>query len=249
MKKIKTIIRKYSLLLSLFLVIAIIVAGQLINKKIKKEIKDTENEIKTKYEQVKQYEIGKEEAPSPQLIGKLTRHKTFLEQNINYLITNFSTLYPVAQEFTLYPSIEFKEYLYFSSDRLYKKAERRKLQILCPLGFPTTGLVSEDQIKTLTLQFEVVKDIINLIIDSGVSVIDNLTYGIPQKENFYEILPLKITVSGTSNEIMRCLKYFGQPSSYFVLKNFSITKTGESFFKMDMGINAVMLQSEKKENI
>jgi hypothetical protein len=227
------------------MVIAIIAAGQFINKKIKKEIIAVEGEIKTKYEQIKKYEMVKEEAPSPELIEKLTRQKVFLDGNINELTESFSTLYPVTQEFTLYPSIEFKEYLYFSSDRLYKKASRRKLRIPESLGFPVVGLVPEDQIKTWTLQFEVVKDIVNLIIDSGVSVIEEITFGAPQKVNFYDILPLKITLSGTSNELMRCLKYFEQPSSYFVLKNFSITKSGKSFFKMDIGINAVMLKVEK----
>jgi len=182
------------------------------------------------------------------LIGKLSREKAFLENNINRLMGNFSTIYPVAQEFTMYPSIEFKEYIYFSSDRLYKKAARRKLTIPQSLGFPVTGLVPEEQIKTWTLQFEVVKDVVNLILDSGVSVIEEITFGAPQKVNFYEVLPLKITLSGTSNEILRCLKYFEQPSSYFVLKNFSITKTAKGFFKMEMGINGVILKLEKSDS-
>ncbi len=248
MKKIKALVRKYALLLSLLLVIGIIVAGQFLNKRIKKDITDVEKDIKTKYDQVKRYETIKDEAPSPELIGKLSREKAFLENNINRLMGNFSTIYPVAQEFTMYPSIEFKEYIYFSSDRLYKKAARRKLTIPQSLGFPVTGLVPEEQIKTWTLQFEVVKDVVNLILDSGVSVIEEITFGAPQKVNFYEVLPLKITLSGTSNEILRCLKYFEQPSSYFVLKNFSITKTAKGFFKMEMGINGVILKLEKSDS-
>lgn len=249
MKKIKAFISKNSLLLSLFLVIAIIVAGQFVNKRIKKDIINVENEIKTKYQQVKLYEFAKEEAPSQELIEKLNMEKMFLERKINGLINSFSTLYPVSHEFTLYPSIEFKEYLYFSSDKLYKKAVHRKVKIPDNLAFPTTGLVPEEQIKIWTLQFEVVKDIINLIIDSGVSVIEEITFGAPEKVNFYNKLPLKIVVSGTSNEIMRCLKYFEQPSSYFVLGNFSIEKSGKNFFKMDLGINAIILQSDEKNKI
>jgi hypothetical protein len=249
MKKIKAIINKYSLLLSLFLVIAIIGAGQFLNKKIKEEIRSSENEIKTKYEQVKKYEVAGEEAPSPQLIGRLSKEKGFLEQRIITLTENFSTEYPVSYEFKMYPAIEFKEYLYFSSDRLYKKASRRGLQMPSSLGFPTTGLVPASEINTLTLQFEAVKDVVNLIIDSGISVIEEITFGAPQKVDFYEVLPLKVTLVGTSNEILRCLKYFEQPSSYFVLKNFSITKTGRKFFRIDMGISGVILKLEKEEKI
>lgn len=247
MKKIKALIGKYSLLLSLFLVIAIIAAGQFMNKKIKEEIGKTEEEIKTKYQQVKKYELAKEEAPSPQLIGRLTKEKHMLEKNIMDLTEGFSTVYPEVPEFAAYPAIEFKEYLYFSSDRLNKKAARRRLAIPAALGFPMTGLVPEEQIGTWTLQFEVVKDIVDLIIDSGVSVISDITFGAPQKVNFYQIVPLKITLTGTSNEIMRCLKYFEQPSSYFVLKNFSITKAGRRFFRIDMGINAVILKAPQEK--
>jgi|LSQX01.1.fsa_nt_gb arsenate reductase-like glutaredoxin family protein len=244
MNKIKAFVSKHSLVLSFVFVLAIIAVGQFINKKIKQEIKNTENVIKEKYEQAKKYELDEENAPSQELINELTVKKMLFERNVNMLMDRFSTVYPVSHEFTLYPSIEFKEYLYFSSDRLYKKASRRRLRIPESLGFPMTGLVPEEQIKTWTLQFEVVKDMVNLILDSGVSVIEEITFGAPQKVSFYDMLPLKITVSGTSNEIMRCLKYFEQPSSYFTLKSFSIEKSGKGVFRMNMGINAIILKYE-----
>jgi len=242
MKKLKGLLRKYSLLLSLLLVIGIIIGGQFMNKKIRLEIKKIEEEIKTKHSEVAKYEKEKDKAPSPQLITKLTREKEYHAREFEFLMNSFSTTYPIIPEFTLYPSVEFKEYLYFSQDRLYKKAEKRRITLPPSLGFPTTGLVEQEKIPTLTLQFEVVKDLISLIIDSGVTTIETIAPGVPQKVAFYQILPLKLNITGTSNELVRFLKYVEKPSSYFVLKNFSAKTAGGNLFNAEVGINAVMLK-------
>jgi len=246
MKKIKSLLKKYSLLLSLLLVIGIIVAGQFMNKNMRLEIKKIEQEIKTKHSEVAQYEKEKENAPSPELIARLTREKDFLNKEFDFYMNNFSTTYPVIPEFTLYPSVEFKEFLYFSEDRLYKKANKRRVTIPASLPFPSTGLVPQEQISTLTLQFEVVKDLINLVIDSGVTTIENIAPGVPQQVAFYQILPLKLKIAGRSNEIVRFLKYIENPSSYFVLKNFAVTRASRGLYGVEIGVNAVMLKSYKK---
>ncbi|HOL21669.1 MAG TPA: Amuc_1100 family pilus-like protein [bacterium] len=242
MKKIKGILKRYSLWLSLILVIGIMVAGYFLTNKMRMEIKEIEKEIKDKYSQMKAYETGKEEAPSPELIAKLTREKEYLDRKFNFFMNNFSTTYPVVPEFTLYPSVEYKEFLYFSQDRLYKKAEKRNVLLPGSLGFQTTGLVPPEQIPKLALQFEVVKDLVGLIIDAGVTVVENITPGEPQQVAFYQVLPVKLGIKGTSNEIVRFLKYIENPSSYFLLKNFSVTKEGEGLFRMSAGLNAVIIK-------
>ncbi|MCX8082070.1 MAG: Amuc_1100 family pilus-like protein [bacterium] len=244
MKKIKSFLKKFSLLLSLIVVIGIMVAGYFLTKKTRMEIKKLEEEIKTKYSQINAYETGKEEAPSPELIAKLTKEKTYLEKKFNFFLNNFSTTYPVVPEFTLYPSIEYKEFLYFSQDRLYKKAEKRNVLLPGSLGFQTTGLVPPEQIPKLALQFEVVKDLIGLIIDAGVTYVENISPGEPQQVAFYQVLPIKLGIKGTSNEVMRFLKYIENPSSYFLLKNFSVTKENEGLFKISAGLNAVIIKKQ-----
>jgi len=242
MKKIKGILKRYSLLLSLIVVIGIMVAGYFLTKKMRVEIKKLEEEIKTKYSQITAYETGKEEAPSPELIKKLAREKEYLDRKFNFFMNNFSTTYPVVPEFTLYPSVEYKEFLYFSQDRLYKKAEKRNVLLPGSLGFQTTGLVPPEQIPKLALQFEVVKDLINLIIDAGVTVVESITPGEPQQVAFYQVLPLKLGIKGTGNEVVRFLKYIENPSSYFLLKNFSVIKEGEGLFRVSAGLNAVIIK-------
>ncbi|MCM8767902.1 MAG: hypothetical protein NC921_03865 [Candidatus Omnitrophica bacterium] len=247
MKKILNFLRKFSLIFSLIIVLGIIGAGQFLNRKINKEVKKIENEIKTKYEEVKKYETEKEKAPSPELIGKLSKKKAFLEKQFEIMLNSFSTLYPSPPEFTRYPSIEFKEYVYSSEDKLKKMAKIRNVNIPTSFGFQKTGLVDVNQIPIYTLQFEVIKDLVRLVIDSGVTYISPPEYGIPQREAFYEKIPIKLSVTGTSNEIIRCIKYFDNPSSYFTVENVAIKSIGENLYKADIDLNAIILKTEKKQ--
>jgi hypothetical protein len=245
MKKLKIIIRKYSLLISLIVVLAIIGVGVYINKKIEKEVDVLEEEIKTKYVKVQEYESAKEAAPSPQLIKKLEERKYFYQERFHYMRINFSTSSPVVPVFELYPSVEFKEYLYFSEDRLYKKAKKRNVILPASLGFPTEGLPPEDQIQTMALQFEVIKNFLSLILDSGVTVVNSVTPGVPKKVAFYQMLPLKTEITGTSNEIIRCLKYLGNPSSYFIVERFSVSKIDEDLFNVIVEAEAIIIETEQ----
>lgn len=247
MKKILNILKKYSLIFSLVVVLGIIGGGYYFYKKANKEIKDLEKDIKDKYSKVKEYEKAGENAPSPELIGKLTSEKKILEENFKYMILNFSTDEPKVPTFTMYPSIEFKEYILFSENKLYKRAKRMKVNLPPSLGFPKTGLVSADQIPTFTLQFEVVKDLISLIVNSGITSITSITPGAPKRVSFYKTLPIKLVLTGTSNEIMRCLKYFDNPSSYFLVESFSISKIKEDLFQIELSLNAVILSAEEKK--
>jgi len=247
MKKLIGFFKKYLLIFSLVIVVGIIGLGQFLRKKNYKEIKKMEDEIKKIYEEVKKYETEKEKAPSPELIGKLTKKKEFLEKQFEIMLNSFSTTYPSPPKFERYPSIEFKEYIYFYEDRLQKMAKSRNVTIPTSFGFQKTGLVDVNQIPILTLQFEVIKDLVKLIIDSGVTVVSNLTPGVPQKVAFYQTIPIKLSISGTSNEIIRCIKYFDNPSSYFTVENVLITNIGEDFYKADIDLNTIILKTEKKQ--
>ncbi len=247
MKKILKLLKKFSLLLSLLVVLGIMGGGYYFFKKSQKEIKDIEKEIKDKYTKVKEYEKAGKNAPSPELIGKLTKEKKQLEENFKYMVNSFSTEQPEVPTFTLYPSIEFKEYILFSENKLYKKAKRMKVNLPSSLGFPKKGLVSTDQIPIFTLQFEVVKDLISLVVNSGITSITSLTPGAPKRVSFYKVLPIKLVLTGTSNEIMRCLKYFDNPSSYFVVENFSISKVKEKLFQIEINLNAILLITDEQK--
>ncbi|HOV21110.1 MAG TPA: Amuc_1100 family pilus-like protein [bacterium] len=241
MKKILGLLKKYSLIFSLITVVGIIGVGYYFYNKSQKEIEKIENEIREKYTKAKEYEKAGENAPSPELIGKLTKEKEKYEGNFKYMVNNFSTEQPKVPTFDIYPSIEFKEYILFSENKLYKKAKRMEVNLPSSLGFPKKGLVSPDQIPIFTLQFEVVNNLINLVINSGITSITSITPGTSRKVSFYEMMPIKLVLTGTSNEIIRCLKYFDNPSSYFLVENFLVTKLNENLFKVEINLNAVML--------
>jgi len=246
MKKIFSFLKKYSLILSLVIVAGIIAGGQFLNKKITQEIKKTEEQIKTKYEEVKKYETEKEKSPSPELIGKLNKKKEFLGKQFEIMINSFSTLYPKPPEFTRYPSIEFKEYVYFSEEKLQKMAKMREVSIPTSLPFPKTGLINDvNLIPALTMRFEVVKDLIRLTIDAGVTKINYVAPGEATPVLFYETIPIKLSITGTSNEIMRCIKYFDNPSSYFTVENVSITNVAENLYTANIDLNAVIMKEKK----
>ncbi len=247
MKKIFGLFKKYSLIVSLIIVVGIIVEGRFLNKRIDKEIKKTEEEIRKKYEEAKKYEIEKEKAPSPELIGRLNKKKEFLDKQFEIMLNSFSTLYPEPPEFTKYPSIEFKEYIYFSEDKLRKMATLRDVNIPTSLPFPKTGLIDVNIIPNLTLRFEVVKDLLKLIIDTGITKIDYIVPGEPTPVLFYETIPVKLSITGTSNEIMRCIKYFDNPSSYFTLENVSIMNVEENLYKARLDLNAIIMKKKKTQ--
>ena len=250
MKKIVIILKKNATIFSLVLLAAIIGMGVYWNKKMGSDITGIEDEIKKKYSEVKKYEIDKENAPSPELIRKLTEEKNDLNDIFEVLLIKFSTSYPTPPEYKLYPSIEFKEFLYFTQDYLYKKARKRKVTIPSYFGFQEGGLRSSSEIPVLSLKLDVVKRLIELIIDSGVTRVDNITPGVPKSVAFYKDLPVQVTLTGTSVEIVRFLKYLENPSSFFILQSFSLSRGESGLFTADMGIKAIMLKlPQEKESM
>jgi hypothetical protein len=86
--------------------------------------------------------------------------------------------------------------------------------------------------------------LLTLLIDSGVGLVNNVAPGIPSTVAFYKVLPIDLSITGSSIEVVRFLKYLNNPSSFFTLESFSITKSGQDLFRADLKINAVMLKKE-----
>jgi len=92
----------------------------------------------------------------------------------------------------------------------------------------------------------VVQNLVDFLIDSGVSVINSITPGVPKAIAFYKVLPVEVEIMGTSVEIIRFLKYLENPSSYFILESIALTQGG-NLFKANLKINAVMLKTPEKK--
>lgn len=247
MKKLLSILKRNSMVLALILVLGITGSGFYFIHKMEKDIGKLEDSIKTQYQEVKTYETKKEEAPSPELINRLKKQKSDLETLFNSLLMRFSTTYPRIPEFKVFPNVEYKEFLLETEDFLIKKARKNNVTLPTSLGFSETGFPKQEEIPMFCLQLTVLKSLLDLLIDAGVSVVNSVVPGVPSSVAFYQILPLNISITGNSIEIVRFLKYLNNPSSFFTLESFSISKTGPDVFKADFKINAVMLKKEGAE--
>ena len=244
MKKFIGIVKRHAMMITFAVLLLIIGGGIFWLHSIKKDIGKMEGVIKTKYAELKKYEIDKSTAPSPELINTLTEQRDMLQNNFKVMMAKFSTSYPAPPTYDLFPAVEFKEFLFSTQDYLAKKARKRKVTIPSNFGFPETGLPPEDQIPIMSLKLEVVKKLVDLTIDSGVSFVNTITPGEEKSVAFYKTLPLQMTINGTSTEIVRFLKYLENPSSFFVLDSFSLSRSDDNgLFKADMVVSAIMLQT------
>ncbi len=241
MKKILGFLKKNLVFIFLIVVVGILGCGFNLINKTQKQLKKTEEEIKAKYEEKKKYETQKDLAPSPELINKLKKEQEFVQNQFISMLNRFTTTTIVMPEFKDFPNVEFKEFLFETNDILKKKAQKNNVVIPSSFGFQETGFPSQDQIPLFTLQITVLKHIIDLLIDSGVSVVNAVVPGMPSSVSFYKVLPLDISITGSSIEIMRFLKYLNNPSSFFTLESFSITKKDSGMFQGNFKINAVII--------
>ena len=228
----------------MFIVLAIAGAGFYFVRKMQKDILVVESDIRTKYEEVKQYERERAKAPSPQLIDRLTRQKVQVDTAFNTLMARFSTTYPSIPEFKVFPTVEYKEFLLDTEEYLVRKARKNNITLPSTLPFQEKGFPKQEEIPILSLQLTVLKNLLTLLIDSGVGLVNNVAPGIPSTVAFYKVLPIDLSITGSSIEVVRFLKYLNNPSSFFTLESFSITKSGQDLFRADLKINAVMLKKE-----
>ncbi len=247
MKKILGFVRHHALILALVGVLILIGIGVFLTVRAHKEIASLEQDIKTQYDDLKKYRTDPANAPSPELIARLQEEQEAWEHAFSTLVRAFSTQYPEPPVWTAFPQIEYKEYLFSTQDYLQRKARRKRVVIPASFGFPETGMQSEDNIRTYALQLDIIKRLTDLVIDSGVSVVNNITPGAEQNVSFYRVVPLQITITGTSMEIVRFLKYLENPSSFFVINSLAIARSAaEGLFRADLSLSAVILRQSQQ---
>ncbi|MCM8765177.1 MAG: Amuc_1100 family pilus-like protein [Candidatus Omnitrophica bacterium] len=242
MKKIVGLLKKNLVFVFLVIVLGILGFGFNLIKKTQQDLKKVEQDIKAKHEEIRKYRTQKELAPSPDLVNKLEKQYIAIAARFNSMLNRFSTTYPEVPEFKVFPNVEFKEFLFETNDLLVKKARKNNIIIPSSFGFQETGFPSTDQIPLFSLQITIIKHILNLLIDSGISVVNSVVPGIPSSVAFYRVVPLDVSITGTSVEIMRFMKYLNNPSSFFTLESFAITKKGSGLFQGNFKINAVMIE-------
>ncbi|MCM8769272.1 MAG: Amuc_1100 family pilus-like protein [Candidatus Omnitrophica bacterium] len=249
MKKIFGFLKKQALWLSLGLVILVMGLGVYLVNAINKKNFSMKEEIKKKYTEIQNYERDKANAPSAELISRLRKEKEALATAFQVMMTKFSTSFPSPPTYRDFPSIEFKEFLLATQDSLQKRAKRKQVSLPASLSqeFPETGLVSPDQVGPLSLKLEVVKKLIELMIDSGVTMVNNIKPEDARSEAFYRVMPVQVAITGTSMEIIRFLKFLENPSSFFIVETFALRQGSGGLFSATLSLNAYMFETTKAE--
>lgn len=212
---------------------------------MEQDINKIQGKIKPEYKQLIKYETSQQQVPSPQLITELTEKKEQKKRLFNYFLTKFSATYPEIPEFKTFPKVEYKEFLLETESSLNKRAKENGVMLPESLGFSETGFPSSSQIPVLSLQLSVLKNFLNLLIDAGIEVVNSVIPGTPSTVAFYQILPLSVSITGTSGEIIRFFNELDTPSSFFILKDFSIVRIEPGVFKADLTINVVILKKNE----
>ncbi|HOL68305.1 MAG TPA: hypothetical protein PKX93_12695, partial [bacterium] len=71
----------------------------------------------------------------------------------------------------------------------------------------------------------------------------------PKSEAFYRVMPIQVSITGTSMEIVRFLKFLENPSSFFIVETFALRQGNEGLFDATISLNAYMFEinQEQKE--
>ena len=221
-------LQKYSVFISVFLTLGIIGGGLYVVRGLNKKNEFLLAEIKKKQEEVKGYELHQEIAPTATLLAKLSREKVALEAEYHGLEQRFKT----SSEFVLakdekFPNLYFKEILYATLDNLIARAKKNGVKIPAALSFSETGLPANGEVPNLLLRLDMLKKIMNIIMENKISTVNSLSIGTPVPVGFYKEIPIDLTITDNSFKIARFLEALGKSPSLFILSNLDLTKKGK----------------------
>ncbi len=221
-------LRKYSLFITLFLTFGIIGSGLYIIQNLRKKNESLLEEIERKREEIREYELHKERAPTVALLAKLDRKKVALEAEYRGLEEKFRTYsaFAVAKE-EKFPNLYFKESLYVTLDGIAERAKKKGINIPSSVGFSETGLPTNEQVPNLLLQLDMVKKLIDVIMETKISAVGSITPGAPTPVAFYKEVPIELTITDTSFNVAKFLEALGKSPAIFILDSLTLTKKGE----------------------
>ena len=221
-------LRRYFLFITLFLTFGIIGGGLYIIQDLRKKNESLLEEIEKKREEIREYELHKERAPTVALLAKLNREKVTLEAEYRGLEEKFKTYsaFVVAKE-EKFPNLYFKESLYVTVDDIMERAKKKKIDLPSSVGFPETGLPANEQVPDLLLQLDMVKKLIDVIMETKISAIGSITPGAPTSVAFYKEVPIELTITDTSFNIAKFLEALGTSPSVFILDSLTLDRKGE----------------------
>ncbi|MCK4244950.1 MAG: Amuc_1100 family pilus-like protein [Candidatus Omnitrophica bacterium] len=221
-------LRKYFLFITLFLTFGIIGGGLYIIQNLRKESESLSEEIERKREEIREYELHQERAPTAALLAKFNREKVALEAEYRGLEEKFKTYsaFVLAKE-EKFPNLYFKESLYITVDDIMERAKKKGINIPSTVGFSETGLPTNEQVPDLLLQLDMIKKLMDVIMETKISTVGSITPGAPASVAFYKEVPIELTITDTSFNVAKFLEALGKSPSIFILDNITLTRKGE----------------------
>jgi len=220
--------KNYYYVIAILLVVGVTIGGLYLIQNLRKANGSLVKEIEEKRAELREYELQPEKAPTVGLLAELSREKNALESEYQTLEEKFQAYadfnLPKGEKF---PSLYFKEILYVTLDNLVEKTEKKGVKIPSSIGFSETGLPPNDQIPDLLLQLDVVKKLLDVIIESKISTVNSLAPGSPASVAFYKEIPMDLTISDKNFNIAKFLEELGKSSSIFILDALTLTKKGD----------------------
>ena len=221
-------LRKHFIFIVLFLTFGIIAGGLYIIQNIRKESEVLSEEIERKREEIREYELHKERAPTAALLAKLNREKVALEAEYRGLEERFKTYstFALAPE-EKFPNLYFKESLYITLDDITERAKKKGIGIPSSVGFSETGLPANEHVPNLLLQMDMIKKLMDVIMENEISTVNSISPGTPISAAFYKEVPIELTITDTSFNVADFLEALGKCPAIFILDSLTLTKTGE----------------------
>ena len=222
-------LQKYKLLLIIALTLVLAGTGFYLDRTLNKQANALTKEINTRQEKLKGYYSNIENAPSPNLLSRLTRDKITLEGNYESISSRYA-LVPVLTlpQGEIFPALYYKETIYLVLDDLRRQSANKAVD-LKSFGIVETGLPQAEHVPGLLVLLDTVKRLSEEVFRSKISSLDSVQFGTPSVNPFYIEIPLAITVSGSSSRLAYFFENLGSSQTIFVLENMAMAGSGENF--------------------
>lgn len=241
-------LQKYKSLLIILLTLLFVGTGFYLGRTLSKQANVLTQEINARQEKLKGYYANIANAPSPNLLLRLTREKITLEGNYESVSSRYA-LVPVLTlpKGEIFPALYYKETMYLVLDDLRRQSVSKAIE-LKSFGIIETGLPPAEQVPVLLTLLDTVKRLSEEVFRSKISSLDSVQIGTPSVNPFYIEIPLAITVSGSSSRLAYFFENLGSSQTIFVLENMAMSGA-EGNFQASLSLKRILWGKDLVEKI
>lgn len=239
--------------LGIFLLVFIFFLNKALFKKAR-----VDKELKQKLETLDKLMKTSKIQPSREMIIALKEQREDLQDKYEELsqLLQSST---ITREIPV--PLEFKEELLRTQNQFKERAQLWTIKIPKAIGFDEYegGIIPEPQkIPVLIKQFELIKLILDLLIESKISILTSISKSSQLPEIYtgqrivIETFPFDLSFDASYDALMRFLSKVNMSSTFFIVKDVNILKMNDKNLKININLDAVLFtiktnKSSKKQ--